>query len=208
MNIMDLLNARRNKDTNSSISTKPDKTLAEKIRDNNGGLADIIFSANPRLRNYTPSDELRKHGITQNSFENMADFNLLMARRQGFLNKVGDSIVRAVGDTVLDTGAAFADMFTLPYDLFNYMTGTNSDYQNPVSQFLNETREKLDQEFKIYREDPTTIKTGGFSDYTWWLDNFPTLFSSLTTNSLLFTFNLISLILVSFMLFSIILFSS
>ena len=180
MNIMDLLNARRNKDTNSSISTKPDKTLAEKVRENNGGLADIIFSANPRLRNYTPSNELREHGITQNHFENMADFNLLMARRQGFLNKVGDSIVRAVGDTVLDTGAAFADMATLPYDLFNYMTGTNSDYQNPVSQFLNETREKLDQEFKIYREDPNTIKTGGLSDYTWWLDNFPTLFSSLT----------------------------
>lgn len=178
---MDLLNTKKPNNKGIGVVENNNKALNTALREKTGGLADLIFSANPQLRHYTPSNELREHGITQNRFENMADFNLLMARRQGALAKVGDSIVRSIGDTLLDTGAGFADMLTMPYDLVNSVILDNdNDYQNPISTWLNEQREKLDQNFKIYRENNTSINNGGLLDYTYYLDNLPSLFSSLS----------------------------
>lgn len=181
MTIMDLLNIKKPNNKGIDVVENNNKSLNNKLREKTGRLADLIFSANPQLRHYTPSDELKEHGITQNRFENMADFNLLMARRQSALAKVGDSIVRTIGDTALDTGAGFADMLTMPYDLVNSVILDNdNDYQNPISTWLNEQREKLDQNFKIYRENNTSINNGGLLDYTYYLDNIPSLFSSLS----------------------------
>ena len=170
---MDLrtLESLRAKYNPKTTPIKLNKDLNEKIN-NHGALSEHYFSDNASRRVYQPNDELREHGYMQNRFENMADFNLLMARRQGALAKIGDSIVRSIGDTLLDTGAGFADMLTMPYDLVNSVILDNdNNYQNPISTWLNEQREKLDQNFKIYRENNTSINNGGLLDYTYYLDN-------------------------------------
>uniref|UniRef100_A0AAU8MKJ6 Uncharacterized protein n=1 Tax=Geladintestivirus 1 TaxID=3233133 RepID=A0AAU8MKJ6_9CAUD len=145
------------------------------------GLAASIFAANPDTYNYTANKDYQKYGIRQSHLESTYDLRKALSDRQGIATKARNAIIRSVGDTVLDMGAGFANLVSLPIDAISAVTGNyDSTFTNPVSNLLTKWREQLDEEFKIHRETDSTVNTGALGDFSWYLDNMPSLFSTLS----------------------------
>ena len=119
---------------------------------------------------------------------------LLRAQREGNLEKIladsqsnfqktrnalAQTLVSEVG---LGTLKGFSDLFDLTIGhVINLSQGVEQDYENPVSAFLAEKQKEFEEYMPIY-SDPTrnTIADGGLGNWGWWMQNVPSIMSSLT----------------------------
>ena len=94
-------------------------------------------------------------------------------------NALAQTLVSEVG---LGTLKGFSDLYDMTIGLaINAANGVEQDYENPVSAFLAEKQKEFEEYMPIY-SDPTrnTIADGGFTNWGWWMQNVPSIMSSLT----------------------------
>ena len=103
---------------------------------------------------------------------NAYDLNKRLADKQGILTQTRNSLIRTVADTVLDTGAGFSDLATMPYDIYQRIFAENPDrdFNNPVTQLLNSWKESVDENFKIYTQPDASFRNGGLFQASWLLN--------------------------------------
>lgn len=143
-------------------------------------VADIAYDAAARgeqaiLGRNGELDKYIEHGLTPNGWENL---DKQLAEIQGTGEKLWNSLKQTVwSEIVLGTLNGFAD-------LYDVMTGaafqSDNDYQNPVSRYLEEARENYRNNNPIYVDPDKQLTTGGLTDAGWWLNNLPSVASSLT----------------------------
>lgn len=159
-------------------------TVADLNRAKDGStshMADISYTTTVNdMQNIVGTEEeankYLKYGIVNNRFTPTLDAQLANAQSTG--EKLWNSLKQTVwSETILGTLNGFAD-------LYDVITGaafsSDNDYQNPVSRYLEETRENFRNNNPIYVDPDKHLATGGLTDASWWLSNIPSVASSLT----------------------------
>lgn len=114
-----------------------------------------------------------RYGITPNRIH---DLDAQRAEAQSNLTKFGNAIFQTlVSEVGIGTVKAVTDIIG---GIFNI---GKDDYNNPVSNKLQEWKDKFDQEVApIYADTNVDILHGGLINFGWWMSNTPSIMSSLT----------------------------
>lgn len=114
-----------------------------------------------------------KYGITPNRIHNL---DAQRAEAQSNLTKFGNAMAQTlVSEVGIGTIKAVTDIIG---GIFNV---GSDDYNNPVSDKLQEWKDKFDQEVApIYADPNVDILHGGLTNFGWWMSNTPSIMSSLT----------------------------
>lgn len=114
-----------------------------------------------------------RYGITPNRIH---DLDAQRAEAQSNLTKFGNAMAQTlVSELGIGIPKAFADIIG---GIFNI---GKDDYNNPVSNKLQEWKDKFDQEVApIYADPNVDILHGGLTNFGWWMSNTPSIMSSLT----------------------------
>lgn len=123
------------------------------------------------------SKELEHYGITPNA--SIVDVDKVLAESQNNLRKLGSAVSQAVvSETILGTVKAVPDLFdAITNGIFQY----DGDYQNPISNKLQEWQDYFRNEVApIYADPNVDIINGGLTNFGWWTSNAPSIMSSLT----------------------------
>lgn len=124
-------------------------------------------------------------GRTVNLLREQREGNLesVLADNQSNLQKTKNALARTlVNELAIGTVKGFSDLFDITIgSAINFATETEQDYENPVSKFLAEKQKEFEEYTPIY-SDPyrNTIIDGGFTNWGWWMENLPSIVSSLT----------------------------
>ena len=124
------------------------------------------------------ADRYASVGLTINKCQE--DYEREYARLQSNWDKAYNSLARAV---VSELGAGTIKGFSDIADFIMQKTieDDNNDYTNPVSQYIEQWKEEFDQNHYIGVDpDSNTAASGGLTNLGWWLDNAPSIVSSLT----------------------------
>ena len=120
-------------------------------------------------------DKYINAGLTPNNWENL---DKQLADSQSAWSKWGNAIAQTVGsELAIGIPKAFSDLFDV---LGNVLTLNNGDYNNPVSQYLEQKQEEFRAWAPIYTDPNLNISNGGLLDAGWWASNIPSVASSLT----------------------------
>lgn len=120
-------------------------------------------------------DKYINAGLTPNDWENL---DKQLADSQSAWSKWGNAIAQTVGsELAIGIPKAFSDLFDV---LGNVLTLNDGDYNNPVSQYLEEKQEEFRAWAPIYTDPTLNISNGGLLDAGWWASNIPSVASSLT----------------------------
>ena len=120
-------------------------------------------------------DKYINAGLTPNDWENL---DKQLADSQSAWSKWGNAIAQTVGsELAIGIPKAFSDLFDV---LGNVLTLNNGDYNNPVSQYLEQKQEEFRAWAPIYTDPNLNISNGGLLDPGWWASNIPSVASSLT----------------------------
>ena len=142
-----------------------------------GGLAETFYRANPSNFVFEGASKYMKEGITPNRISPNLDKELADAQSnwtKGF-NAISQAVV---SETLLGTLKAFPDLFDA---ITNGFLKSDGDYQNPISNKLQEWQDYFDNEVApIYTTPGVDISNGGLTDPGWWASNLPSVMSSLT----------------------------
>lgn len=170
-----------------SVPTEQDKILDVAVSESAKRLAESPTSIGYELNRLGDADKYSKVGLQRN-------VELLRAQREGNLEKIladsqsnfqktrnalAQTLVSEVG---LGTLKGFSDLYDMTIGLaINAANGVEQDYENPVSAFLAEKQKEFEEYMPIY-SDPTrnTIADGGLGNWGWWMQNVPSIMSSLT----------------------------
>ena len=114
-----------------------------------------------------------RYGITPNRIH---DLDAQRAEAQSNLTKFGNAMAQTlVSEVGIGTIKAVTDIIG---GIFNI---GRDDYNNPVSDKLQEWKDKFDQEVTpIYADPNVDILHGGLTNFGWWMSNTPSIMSSLT----------------------------
>lgn len=114
-----------------------------------------------------------RYGITPNRIH---DLDAQRAEAQSNLTKFGNAMAQTlVSEIGIGTVKAVTDIIG---GIFNI---GNDDYNNPVSNKLQEWKDKFNQEVTpIYADPNVDILHGGLTNFGWWMSNTPSIMSSLT----------------------------
>lgn len=114
-----------------------------------------------------------RYGITPNRIH---DLDAQRAEAQSNLTKFGNAMSQTlVSELGIGTVKAVTDIIG---GIFNI---GKDDYNNPVSNKLQEWKDKFDQEVApIYADPNVDILHGGLTNFGWWMSNTPSIMSSLT----------------------------
>lgn len=114
-----------------------------------------------------------RYGITPNRIH---DLDAQRAEAQSNLTKFGNAMAQTlVSEVGIGTVKAVTDIIG---GIFNI---GKDDYNNPVSNKLQEWKDKFDQEVApIYADPNVDILHGGLTNFGWWMSNTPSIMSSLT----------------------------
>lgn len=114
-----------------------------------------------------------RYGITPNRIH---DLDAQRAEAQSNLTKFGNAMAQTlVSEVGIGTIKAVTDIIG---GIFNI---GKDDYNNPVSNKLQEWKDKFDQEVApIYADPNVDILHGGLTNFGWWMSNTPSIMSSLT----------------------------
>ena len=125
-------------------------------------------------------DKYRKYGINYNTWE--TNLNDQLAERQSNWEKARNAVYQTVVNEVgLGTLRGISDLFDMVYNAaVNTVTGEKNDYTNPVSQKLQEWQDEFKNNYDIYSKQGVDISNGGLGDFGWWMNNIPSVASSLT----------------------------
>lgn len=120
-------------------------------------------------------DKYINAGLTPNDWENL---DKQLADSQSAWSKWGNAIAQTIVSEIgLGTVKGISDLF----DLLGQVTGINDgNYNNPVSQYLEEKQEEFRAWAPIYTDPNLNISNGGLLDAGWWASNIPSVASSLT----------------------------
>ena len=114
-----------------------------------------------------------RYGITPNRIH---DLDAQRAEAQSNLTKFGNAMAQTL---VSEVGIGTIKAVT---DIIGGIFNIGSDYyNNPVSDKLQEWKDKFDQEVvPIYADPNVDILHGGLTNFGWWMSNTPSIMSSLT----------------------------
>lgn len=114
-----------------------------------------------------------RYGITPNRIH---DLDAQRAEAQSNLTKFGNAMAQTlVSEVGIGTVKAVTDIVG---GIFNI---GSDEYSNPVSDKLQEWKDKFDQEVApIYSDPNVDILHGGMTNFGWWMSNTPSIMSSLT----------------------------
>ena len=122
-------------------------------------------------------EEDADNGITISPYNTDEELNKARADAQSGFEQFGNFLMQAgVGEVMLGTLEGFGNIAD---GVINSFTGDNYG-KNAYTEYMENAKNKLKDNFKIYREDPNA--TFAFSDFGWWMDN---AVSVATTASLL-----------------------
>lgn len=151
-------------DYSSSWTDRP----ASQIAENSVDLTHLLDNA----------DRYASVGLTVNKCQE--DYEREYARLQSNWDKAYNSLARTI---VSELGAGTIKGFSDIADFIMQKTieDENNDYSNPVSQYIEQWKEEFDQNHYIGVDpDSNTAVSGGLTNLGWWLDNAPSIVSSLT----------------------------
>lgn len=122
---------------------------------------------------YGDMSSYTRYGITPNRIH---DLDAQRAEAQSNLTKFGNAMAQTlVSEVGIGTVKAVSDIIG---GIFNI---GKDDYNNPVSDKLQEWKDKFDQEVTpIYADPNVDILHGGLTNFGWWMSNTPSIMSSLT----------------------------
>lgn len=160
--------SKKNTEPKTIISASPQQ----------GGLAETFYRANPSNFVFEGANKYMKEGITPNRISPNLDKELADAQSnwtKGF-NAISQAVV---SETLLGTLKAFPDLFDA---ITNGFLQSDGDYQNPISNKLQEWQDYFDNDVAPIYSDPTRadILHGGLTNFGWWASNLPSVMSSLT----------------------------
>ena len=160
--------SKKNNQPKTILTTSPQK----------GGLVDSFYNANPNNFVFDNANKYINYGITPNKVAPNLDKEL--AEAQSNFAKTFNSLGQAlVSETILGTIKAVADLFDA---ITNGIFQSDGDYQNPISNKLQEWQDYFRNEVAPIYSDPerNDIYNGGLTNWGWWTSNAPSVMSSLT----------------------------
>lgn len=119
----------------------------------------------------------QRYGVTPNLITNL---DKERAENQSNFAKTFNSLGQAlVSETILGTIKAVPDLFDA---ITNGIFQSDGDYQNPISNKLQEWQDYFRNEVAPIYSDPerNDIYNGGLTNWGWWTSNIPSVMSSLT----------------------------
>ena len=119
----------------------------------------------------------QRYGVTPNIITNL---DKERAENQSNFTKTFNSLGQAlVSETILGTIKAVPDLFDA---ITNGIFQSDGDYQNPISNKLQEWQDYFRNEVAPIYSDPerNDIYNGGLTNWGWWTSNAPSVMSSLT----------------------------
>lgn len=122
---------------------------------------------------YGDMSSYTRYGITPNRIH---DLDAQRAEAQSNLTKFGNAMAQTlVSEVGIGTVKAVTDIIGVIFNI------GNDDYNNPVSDKLQEWKDKFNQEVTpIYVDPNADILHGGLTNFGWWMSNIPSIMSSLT----------------------------
>lgn len=160
--------SKKNNKPKTILTTNPQKR----------GLVDSVYNANPDNFVFDNANKYINHGITPNKVAPNLDKEL--AEAQSNFAKTFNSLAQAlVSETILGTIKAVPDLFDA---ITNGIFQSDGDYQNPISNKLQEWQDYFRNEVAPIYSDPerNDIYNGGLTNWGWWTSNAPSVMSSLT----------------------------
>jgi hypothetical protein len=160
--------SKKNNQPKTILTTNPQK----------GGLVDSFYNANPDNFVFDNANKYINYGITPNKVAPNLDKEL--AEAQSNFAKTFNSLGQAlVSETILGTIKAIPDLFDA---ITNGIFQSDGDYQNPISNKLQEWQDYFRNEVAPIYSDPerNDIYNGGLTNWGWWTSNAPSVMSSLT----------------------------
>lgn len=160
--------SKKNNQPKTILTTSPQK----------GGLVDSFYNANPDNFVFDNANKYINYGITPNKVAPNLDKEL--AEAQSNFAKTFNSLGQAlVSETILGTIKAVPDLFDA---VANGIFQSDGDYQNPISNKLQEWQDYFRNEVAPIYSDPerNDIYNGGLTNLGWWTSNAPSVMSSLT----------------------------
>lgn len=160
--------SKKNNQPKTILTTSPQK----------GGLVDSFYNANPNNFVFDNANKYINYGITPNKVAPNLDKE--RAENQSNFAKTFNSLGQAlVSETILGTIKAVPDLFDA---ITNGIFQSDGDYQNPISNKLQEWQEYFRNEVAPIYSDPerNDIYNGGLTNWGWWTSNAPSVMSSLT----------------------------
>lgn len=160
--------SKKNNQPKTILTTSPQK----------GGLVDSFYNANPNNFVFDNTNKYINYGITPNKVAPNLDKEL--AEAQSNFAKTFNSLGQAlVSETILGTIKAVPDLFDA---ITNGIFQSDGDYQNPISNKLQEWQDYFRNEVAPIYSDPerNDIYNGGLTNWGWWTSNAPSVMSSLT----------------------------
>ena len=160
--------SKKNNQPKTILTTSPQK----------GGLVDSFYNANPNNFVFDNANKYINYGITPNKVAPNLDKEL--AETQSNFAKTFNSLGQAlVSETILGTIKAVPDLFDA---ITNGIFQSDGDYQNPISNKLQEWQDYFRNEVAPIYSDPerNDIYNGGLTNWGWWTSNAPSVMSSLT----------------------------
>lgn len=160
--------SKKNNQPKTILTTNPQK----------GGLVDSFYKANSSNFVFDNANKYINYGITPNKVAPNLDKEL--AEAQSNFAKTFNSLGQAlVSETILGTIKAVPDLFDA---VANGIFQSDGDYQNPISNKLQEWQDYFRNEVAPIYSDPehNDIYHGGLTNWGWWTSNAPSVMSSLT----------------------------
>lgn len=160
--------SKKNNQPKTILTTSPQK----------GGLVDSFYNTNPDNFVFDNANKYINYGITPNKVAPNLDKEL--AEAQSNFAKTFNSLGQAlVSETILGTIKAVPDLFDA---ITNGIFQSDGDYQNPISNKLQEWQDYFRNEVAPIYSDPerSDIYNGGLTNWGWWTSNAPSVMSSLT----------------------------
>lgn len=160
--------SKKNNQPRTILTTSPQK----------GGLVDSFYNTNPDNFVFDNANKYINYGITPNKVAPNLDKEL--AEAQSNFAKTFNSLGQAlVSETILGTVKAVPDLFDA---ITNGIFQSDGDYQNPISNKLQEWQDYFRNEVAPIYSDPerNDIYNGGLTNWGWWTSNAPSVMSSLT----------------------------
>lgn len=160
--------SKKNNQPKTILTTNPQK----------GGLVDSFYNTNPSNFVFDNANKYINYGITPNKVGPNLDKEL--AETQSNFAKTFNSLAQAlVSESILGTIKAVPDLFDA---ITNGVFQSDGDYQNPISNKLQEWQDYFRNEVAPIYSDPTRndIYNGGLTNWGWWTSNAPNVMTSLT----------------------------
>lgn len=160
--------SKKNNQPKTILTTNPQK----------GGLVDSFYNANPDNFVFDNANKYINYGITPNKVAPNLDKEL--AEAQSNFAKTFNSLGQAlVSESILGTIKTVPDLFDA---ITNGVFQSDGDYQNPISNKLQEWQDYFRNEVAPVYSDPerNDIYNGGLTNWGWWTSNAPSVMTTLT----------------------------